>query len=105
MRLSVATLLLTNEDFCKNESLVSYADQLYKHFIRKSIKIYGPDFASHNVHNLLHLCDCVREYGKLDNFSAFPFENFMPQLTRKVRKPALALQQVVRRVTDKKLCY
>lgn len=63
-------------------------------------KLYRPDFVTHNVHNLLHLTDCVRLFGPLDNSSAFPFENFMPQLTKQVRKSAYPLQQVIRRFTE-----
>ncbi|KAJ8938179.1 hypothetical protein NQ314_011587 [Rhamnusium bicolor] len=32
----------------------------------------------------------------------FPFENFMPQLTEKVRKVAMPLQQVVRRTIEER---
>jgi len=41
---------------------------------------------SHNIHNLLHLCDEVRKFGFLDNFNAFPFENFMIQIKKMLRK-------------------
>lgn len=54
-----------------------------KNYICQSIKIYGPDFISHNIHNFLHLSDCVKLYGSLDNFSAFPFENYMQQLKKR----------------------
>jgi hypothetical protein len=71
-----------------------------KHFISNSIQIYGPDFISHNIHNFLHLSDCVKLFGSLDNFSAFPFENFMQKLKKMVRKGSQPLQQVVRRIVE-----
>ena len=40
-------------------------------------------------------------YGPLDCYSAFPFENFLGQLKRLVRKPHLPLQQVVRRLSER----
>lgn len=64
------------------------------------IKIYHPDFVSHNIHNFLHLSDCVKLYGSLDKFSAFLFENFIQYLKKKVRKSAQPLQQVVRLVIE-----
>lgn len=72
---------------------------MIEHFICPSIKIYDPDFVSHNIHNLLHLSDCVKLYGSLDNFSVFPFENYMQQL-KKVRKSAQSLQQIIRRIIE-----
>jgi len=71
-----------------------------KHFIINSIQIYGPDFISHNIHNFLHLSDCVRLFDSLDNFSAFPFENFMQKLKKMIRKSSQPLQQVVRRIIE-----
>lgn len=69
-----------------------------KHFICQSIKIYGPDFVSYD--NFLHLSDCVKLYGSLDNFSVFPFENYLQQLKKKIRKSAQLLQQIVRRIIE-----
>ncbi|XP_018574515.1 uncharacterized protein LOC108906097 [Anoplophora glabripennis] len=100
--LSIATLILVSKEFSANNIFVDYANDLYKHFILNSIQIYGPDFISHNVHNLLHLSECVKLFGCLDSFSAFPFENFMPQLIKKVRKVAMPLQQVVRRTIEQR---
>lgn len=36
-------------------------------------------------------------YGPLDTISSFPFENFMRKLLKSVRKPSMALQQIIRR--------
>lgn len=74
---------MISEYYSKLENYVIYAHNLMEHFICQSIKINGPDFVSHNIHNLLHLSDCVKLYGALDNFSAFPFENYMQQLKKK----------------------
>jgi len=48
----------------------------------------------------LHLSDCVRLFGSLDNFSAFPFENFMQKLKKMVRKSSQPLQQVIRQIVE-----
>lgn len=97
---SLASSLMISQYYSRLENYILYANDLIKHFICQSIKIYGPDFVSHNIHNFLHLCDCVKLYGSLDNCSAFPFENFMQQLKKKVRKSAQPLQQVVRRIIE-----
>jgi hypothetical protein len=98
--LSLVSFLMTSQYYSRFENYILYANDLMKHFICQSIKIYGPDFVSHNIHNFLHLSDCVKLYGSLDNFSAFPFENFMQKLKKKVRKSVQPLQQVVRRIIE-----
>ncbi|KYM99412.1 hypothetical protein ALC62_09843, partial [Cyphomyrmex costatus] len=98
--LSLASSIMVSQYYSKSENYVLYAHNLMKHFVCQSIKIYGPDFVSHNIHNFLHLSECVTLYGSLDNFSAFPFENYMQYLKKKVRKSAQPLQQVIRRVIE-----
>lgn len=98
--LSLASTILISNYYSKYEHFISYAHELMKHFITNSIQIYGPDFISHNIHNFLHLTDCVKLFGSLDNFSAFPFENFMQKLKKMVRKSSQPLQQVVRRIVE-----
>ncbi|XP_029170305.1 uncharacterized protein LOC114939993 [Nylanderia fulva] len=98
--LSLASSIMISQCYSRNKDYVIYAHSLMKHFVCQSIKIYGPDFVSHNIHNFLHLSDCVKLYGSLDNFSAFPFKNYMQQLKKKVRKSAQPLQQVIHRVLE-----
>uniref|UniRef100_A0A182YMW0 Uncharacterized protein n=1 Tax=Anopheles stephensi TaxID=30069 RepID=A0A182YMW0_ANOST len=38
---------------------------------------YGRTHMSSNIHNLLHVHEDVEVHGELDNFSAYPFENFL----------------------------
>ncbi|KYN27421.1 hypothetical protein ALC57_03193 [Trachymyrmex cornetzi] len=78
--LSLSTSILISQYYSCYENYVSYAHDLFKYFIINSQKLYGPQFISHNVHNFLHLSDCVRLFGSLDNFSAFIFENYMQYL-------------------------
>lgn len=70
-----AMKLLVNPQLCKQ--CAKYANQLLIKFIRDSIKIYCKKFVVYNVHNLVHLPEDVLEFGCVDNFSAFPFENFL----------------------------
>lgn len=98
--LSLASTILISNHYSKYEHFISYAHELMKHFLTNSIQIYGPNFISYNIHSFLHLSDCVRLFGSLDNFSAFPFENFMQKLKKMVRKTSQPLQQVVRRIVE-----
>lgn len=62
--------------------------------------LYGKQYVSHNVHNLLHLCSDVRIFGPLNKFSAFRFENFMTSIKRLLRKNEKPLQQLIRRYSE-----
>lgn len=48
---------------------------------------------SHNVHGLIHIADDYERFGPLDNISAFPFENFMKNLKKKLSNHEMPLQQ------------
>lgn len=57
---------------------------------------------SHNVHNLLHICDDAEKFGSLNNISAFPNENFMQTFKGMIRKAEKVLEQFFRRVYEKR---
>jgi hypothetical protein len=48
----------------------------------------------------VHIADDVKKFGHLDGISGYPFENFLGQLKRSVRKPLHILQQISNRVHD-----
>ncbi|KAL4108072.1 hypothetical protein QTP88_018329 [Uroleucon formosanum] len=55
---------------------------LTKFFIDYPIH-YGAEFVNYNLHNLIHLPDCVKLlHGPLDKFSAFKFENFLQDIKK-----------------------
>lgn len=74
-----------------------YAKQLLFLFVGQCRELYGTDFLSYNVHNLIHLADDVKIFGHLDNFCAFPFENHLQQIKKLIRKHDKPLPQVIRR--------
>jgi len=92
LMLSLASSILISNQYTKFDNYISYAEDLIKYFIKNLIKIYGSDFISHNIHSLLHLSDCVRLFGSLDEFSAFAFENYMQKLKKYIRKHSQQLQ-------------
>nr|CAH7730480.1 unnamed protein product [Callosobruchus chinensis] len=94
MALHVSLMILSQENQQKN---LDYASELLNYFVETFKILYGCENVSHNVHNLLHLTEDVREYGVVDNFSAFPFENFLQQILKLIRKSDRPLQQIVKR--------
>ena len=54
----------------------------------------------YNVHNLVHIADDVAMFGSLDSVSCFPYENYLHQLKKKVRRPQNPLSQVIRRISE-----
>jgi len=79
-----------------------YAQQLLVVFVKQVEQLYGSEYLVYNVHSLIHLADDVRLFGNLDHISAFPFENYLRKLKRLVKQPREPLQQIVRRVIEKK---
>lgn len=100
LSLHVAISILVNPEHIKDETNLIYVEELLIHFIKCFQILYGEQFISHNVHNLLHLTNDVRKHGCLDNFSAFPFENFLGSLKKYIRKPEKPLQQLALRYTE-----
>jgi len=96
--LHLAVSILTSERFCRK--YLDYAHELLVTFVEHSSKLYGKEFLVYNVHSLVHLCNNVKLYGPLEKFSAFPFENFLGQLKRMVRKPTDPLSQIIRRLSE-----
>lgn len=96
--LHVGISILVNPLLCTE--LCDYANELLVMFVQHFIELYGRSMAVYNVHGLVHLAADVKQFGCLDNFSAFPFENFLQCLKRIIRKKHLPLEQAVSRVSE-----
>lgn len=83
---------------------IEYAQTLFEYFVETFIKLYGKEHASHNIHNITHICKDVKNYGTLDQFSAFPFENKLQKLKNLLRSGHNPLSQIVRRIVEEKNC-
>ncbi|KAF0688055.1 Uncharacterized protein FWK35_00033047 [Aphis craccivora] len=64
-----------SELFLKNMYMIDYANYLLLHFVTQFGRLYGDEYISYNIHNLIHLAEDCRRYGHLDLFSTFPFKN------------------------------
>ena len=97
--LYVAAFCLSNERLWQSHA--DYAKRRLRSFVDKARQLYGSEFLVYNVHSLIHIADDVKRYGPLDSYSAYPFENYLGQLKRLLRKPGLPLQQIIRRVLER----
>nr|XP_047130481.1 uncharacterized protein LOC124810173 [Hydra vulgaris] len=100
MLLSVAMSILLSEFLCKKYA--SYAHSLLLLFVEHVSEVYGKEVITYNMHGLVHLSNDAKKFGPLDNISSFPFENYLSQLKKLVRKPHMPLQQIVRRLGEKR---
>lgn len=94
----ISTLMLSNPNSDKFH--LDYAHDLIIYFVKSFKVLYGIENMTHNVHNLLHVVDDVRNFGCLDNYSSFPFKNYLKTLKKLIRKPSTPLQQVVNRIFE-----
>ena len=96
--LHCAIKILCSESLCCRYNM--YANNLLRHFVKESSKLYGAHFITYNVHCLIHLPKDVLRFGPLDNFSCFPFENFLQTLKRLIRCSRNPLAQLVKRLSE-----
>lgn len=73
---------------------------MLKNFVLSFEILYGKQYISHNIHNLLHLCLDVRRFGVLDNFSACRFKNYLMSTKKRLRKSEKPLQQLLKRYKE-----
>ena len=78
----------------------NYASKLLRHFLKESRKLYGDHFVSYNVHCMIHLPRDVLQFGPLDNFSCFPFKNFLQSLKSLISCSRNPLCQLVKRLSE-----
>ena len=76
--LFVAIFCLSSAEVCNTHA--DYAHELLCLFVREAGNLYGRGFFVYNEHGLTHLAEDVKNFGPLNSYSAFPFENFLGQL-------------------------
>jgi len=96
--LCVAIRIVSDKQYAH---LLDYAQSILKYFVRKYGLYYGKQYISHNVHNLLHICADVKQFGTIDSFSAFKFENYLYQLKKALKVSGRPLEQIVNRNKEK----
>jgi len=99
MSLHLSCRILASETFAHSQN--RYASSLLQYFVTNFAILYGKKFVSYNVHGLLHISDDVLHLGRLDNFSAFRFENHLGRLKRMVKNKNNPLTQVCYRLIER----
>lgn len=97
MHYTCAYRLISTSDAQRNAGV---ANTLLERFVENYAIIFGEDRTTYNVHNLLHICESVDRCGEVNNFSEYPFENFLQILKKLVRKPNKILSQVHNRISE-----
>ncbi|CAL1672336.1 unnamed protein product [Lasius platythorax] len=77
-----------------------YAGSLLRWFVSHYGELYGPEYITYNVHNLVHLASDVTRFGCLDQFSAYKFENCLQAIKQQVQNSQRPLHQIVNRITE-----
>ena len=103
LMLHVAITILCSQELSSQVKFCDYSKRLLLKFVKHFGKVYGSQTLIYNVHSLIHLPRHVKKFGSLENFSAFPFENYLKDLKRMIRNPRFPLQQVIRRLHEMKM--
>lgn len=77
-----------------------FANNLMIYFVKNFSTIYGREYVSHNIHNLIHLANDSKSWGVVDNFSAFKFENYLYTLKKTIKFSRYPLQQLLNRLAE-----
>ncbi|XP_049293406.1 uncharacterized protein LOC125769048 [Anopheles funestus] len=81
------------------------AHSLLQLFVQQYKTIYGPEYISSNVHNLVHIHEEVKQFGHLNTFSSYPFENKLQHIKRLLRSGSKSLEQAINRISEKETYY
>jgi len=95
LQLHVAVGILSCPSLVGNADYVNFAENLLAVFVGgcTNKSMFGPGFVTYNVHSMLHLCDDVRRFGNIMNFSVFVFENYMGILKGMIRSGVKVAQR------------
>lgn len=98
MLLTVACRFLCSKDAVSH---IKETRELLKTFVESAPGLYGTNFVSLNVHNLIHMCDDIESTGcTLNELSAFAFESYLGMLSSVLRSPTHVIAQLGRRVYE-----
>lgn len=90
-------ILICAETCCKYNVIAS---QFLKQFITDYTTLYGSHLISYNVHSLIHLPMYVLIHGPLDNFSCFPYENYLQDIKKSIKSIKYPLQEIYDRIIE-----
>lgn len=97
--LCVAVRIVSDKQY---KHMLDYAQSLFEYFVRKFREYYGDQYLSHNVHNVLHICDDVKRFGTINSYSAFKFENYLYTIKKSLKISGKPLEQIANRIIEKR---
>ena len=83
--------------FCSDSyaNLWPNAKRCIEIFVQQMESLFGTNSLSHNLHVFRHLHEFVEMYGNLNKFSAFPFENHLSHVKKRIRVTHSIFQHVL----------
>jgi hypothetical protein len=83
--------------FCSSnfQDLHEKAARCIEIFVYDMKDLFSEESITYNVHVLLHLPYFVKKYGSLDIFSAFPYENYLSVLKKRIKSTRHVLKHSV----------
>ncbi|XP_055325814.1 uncharacterized protein LOC129579676 [Sitodiplosis mosellana] len=72
-------------------------------YCEKFGQIYGINNIVSNIHNVIHICDDVDQFGPLTEISTYPFENFLREIKMRVKPSNTNIEQISRRLVEMSL--
>ncbi|KAG5666262.1 hypothetical protein PVAND_017791 [Polypedilum vanderplanki] len=100
MLLSIAFIILCNEELCITKNKVAH--NMILTFLNEANDYYGSTFYSPMVHQLSHMAEEVLNQRKpCDEFSTFEFESYMTPLKHELHTSNEPLSQIHRRIYEK----
>lgn len=101
LALSMGMRILLSKVAVQDPVNVAYAKSLLTWFVKESIQIYGAEFITYNVHNMIHIADDVSNHQvPLDEISSFPFESYLGKLKRLIHGAVCPIRQLVKRLDE-----
>ena len=101
LHLYVALRILCDKKMIKNNTYLDFAENLLQKFVLFFGKFYKLESMVLNVHSLLHLVDEVRYFKCcLSDLTAFPFENALGYMKKRLRSGRKPLHQYCSRITE-----
>ncbi|XP_034232946.1 uncharacterized protein LOC117640529 [Thrips palmi] len=89
--------ILCSPSLVKQEAMRNIANLLLRRFINLSKRILGGHFISYYVHALCHLSEECAAHGALEDFSAFPYENYLGIIKALLRSTYKPIEQLINR--------
>lgn len=97
LRLYCATRICYSDVY---KPYIDIAQKWFDDYIEGCISLYGEYSISSNVHGLTHVVNDVKQFGSLEDISAYPFENILQFLKLRIKQKNLPLQQITRRLAE-----